>query len=267
MLGVGSQTNLYKYAIEGYFAFLFVGAVFHTNGCYVVTIAQNLRCLRRFEYFDVAHRGRFVLQNRVGAQGIGKFKYCYVVTDTCKVDSCFDARITTTNYGHVLTFVERPIAVRAEVNALTHILRLIVYVKTSPTCAGSHNNGRCNEHLSTLSIHAFGRLREVYAFKFAVLEYLYGVVSDVRTQVVCKLCTRGLGYRHQVFDANRVLNLTANATSYYGNLQPLACRIDGGSRTSRPSAYNNEVELALNGLGIAVFFAAKHVFKLAQQFA
>ena len=188
MLGVGSQTNLHKYAIESYFAFLFVGAVFDTNGCYVVTIAQNLRCLRRLEYLNVAHRGRFVLQNRVGAQGVGKFKYRYMVTDTCKVDSCFNSRITTANYGHVLSFIERPIAMRAEVNALTHVFSLIVYVKTSPTCAGSNNNGRRYKHLSTLSIHAFGRLREVYTLQFAVLEYLYGVVSDVRTQVVCKLC-------------------------------------------------------------------------------
>ena len=96
------------------------------------------------------------MQNGVGTQGVGKFKYRNVVANSCEVDGRFDTRIATANHGHVLTFIERTIAMGAEMHALTHVFGFIVYVQTSPAGTCGHHNSRRNEHFSTLSVYAFG---------------------------------------------------------------------------------------------------------------
>ena len=94
---------------------------------------------------DIVQCAQLLLQHLVGAHLRAKLQHSHMIADSGQVDGRFHATVSAADDCHVLAFVERPVAVRAEMNAVTNELVLTCQSQTAPSGTRGNDHTRGDE--------------------------------------------------------------------------------------------------------------------------
>ena len=153
-IAVGLKSYLQEHAIERHMAFLLCLEIAHVDARQLGSIARQPDSLTAHDDVDIGHAPQFLLQHVVGLHLVGKLKHRDVTADSRQVDSCFHSTVATADDSHILSFIERSVAVRTEMDAMADILILVGQSQASPTCARSYNHLGSKIGLATACLHA-----------------------------------------------------------------------------------------------------------------
>ena len=225
---VGHQTYLYENAIKVNGFLLAVGAVCNADRRDLFAIADDLLRLGREIDIDVGQLFELFLQYGVGLQRVEKLEYRYVSADAGQVDGRLDAGVAAAHYGHVFSFIERAVAMWAEMHPVTDVFGFVVDVKSSPIGARCDNNGRSEEFFSSSYFDTLLLAFQRKALISSVFEDVDAVSVHMFAQIGCQRFAGGACDGNEVLDSRRLLYLSADALRYDSHFQPLSSRIDGG---------------------------------------
>ena len=94
---------------------------------------------------DIGQCAQFLLQHFVGPHLRTKFQYCHMIADSGQVDGRLYATVAASDDSYVLAFIERSVAVWAEMNAVADELVLACQSQTAPSGTRSNDHTRGDE--------------------------------------------------------------------------------------------------------------------------
>ena len=267
-LAVGTEAYLHEHTVQGEFVKLFGLAVLQLQCRYLFAVSFHFHCLCGCQDVHIRQTSCLVLKNLVGFQGVHKLDDRHFLTDARQVDGGFDARVSASHYGHFLSGIERPVAVRTECHSAADVFGFARHVQPAPSGSCGDDDCRCAEHFASLHGHLLFLAFQVGTLDASVLEQFNRIVREVRAEVVGQLVSCRIRYGNQILDAHGLLHLSADAFGQHRYLQPLAGGVDGRRCSGRTSTQHQQVKSPMDW-GFFVFGSRTRridLFQFLQQF-